>query len=35
MHAPVMMEYIAEQKQQELARNRGQRNWKTMFRRAA
>ena len=34
MHAPVVMEYIAEQKREELARNRGQRNWKLMFRRA-
>ncbi len=33
MHAPVIMEYIAEQKQRELARSRGQRDWKTMFRR--
>jgi len=33
MHAPIIMEYIAEQRRQELARNRGQRDWKTMFRR--
>lgn len=34
MHAPVVMEYIAEHKREDLARNRGQRNWKSMFRRA-
>jgi hypothetical protein len=35
MHAPVVMEYIAEHKQQDMARNRGQRNWRTLFRRSA
>ena len=32
--APVVMEYIAEHKREELARDRGQRNWKSLFRRA-
>jgi hypothetical protein len=29
-----MLEYIAEQRREELARNRGQRHWKSIFRRA-
>ncbi len=35
MHAPIMMEYIAEQKQQDLARKRGRRDWKALFSRVA
>jgi hypothetical protein len=33
MHAPIVMTYIAEDRQRELARSRGQRNWTRLFRR--
>ncbi len=35
MHAPIIMEYVAEQKREELARSRGRRDWKGLFRRTA
>lgn len=35
MPAPVVMEYIAEHRQRDLARHRGQRYWRTLFRRSA
>lgn len=31
--SPVAMEYMVAYTQQELARSRGQRNWRTLFRR--